>query len=418
MLQPQGRFLICSDSLSAIQSLQSFKCDDLLVLRTQELFHTPLSSEYEIGVVWIPGHVGIPGNEAVDAAARAGALNGSQSRGHGKHGALPPCPPSAFMSLMSLGRVFHKRESKIVYDDEYNDVLCVGERPEDFTETVLLPVPKKNDAKKCNEFRTTSLISHSAKILLRILNLRLHSKMEEQLEEEQFGLRKGKDTRDAIGLLQTISERYLEKNTKMCIVFVDLKKTFYRDLVKNCFQNMGEVIIGGRRMKCIRFADDMALLAEEEMILRDILVELNDSCEQYGMKINANKTKTMVIGRKIKKYVILRRFINVFGYLTSEWDEGDNAGEMSPGSSTESYPGFAHIGLRENPGKNLNQVDGIGDSDMVFGEMRPRIRHRLPDILLTIEENLGKSKPGVWTPIRYRLSYASGSVIATADYNA
>ncbi|KAJ4450788.1 hypothetical protein ANN_02218 [Periplaneta americana] len=28
---------------------------------------------------------------------------------------------------------------------------------------------------------------------------------------------------------------------------------------------------------------------------------------------------------------------------------------MSTGSSTESYPTFAHIGLRENPGKNLNQ---------------------------------------------------------------
>ncbi|KAJ4450708.1 hypothetical protein ANN_02137 [Periplaneta americana] len=44
-----------------------------------------------------------------------------------------------------------------------------------------------------------------------------------------------------------------------------------------------------------------ALLAEEEMILSDMLLELNDSCEQYGMKINANKTKTMVIGRKVKK---------------------------------------------------------------------------------------------------------------------
>ncbi|KAJ4425351.1 hypothetical protein ANN_27966, partial [Periplaneta americana] len=34
----------------------------------------------------------------------------------------------------------------------------------------------------------------------------------------------------------------------------------------------------------------------------------------------------------------------------------DNAGEMSPGSNTESYPAFARIGLRDNPGKNLNQV--------------------------------------------------------------
>ncbi|KAJ4441716.1 hypothetical protein ANN_11574 [Periplaneta americana] len=30
---------------------------------------------------------------------------------------------------------------------------------------------------------------------------------------------------------------------------------------------------------------------------------------------------------------------------------------MSPGSNTESYPALAHIGLRENPGKNLNQRD-------------------------------------------------------------
>ncbi|KAJ4440097.1 hypothetical protein ANN_08230 [Periplaneta americana] len=32
---------------------------------------------------------------------------------------------------------------------------------------------------------------------------------------------------------------------------------------------------------------------------------------------------------------------------------------MSPESSTESYPAFAHFGLRENPGKNLNQNSHI-----------------------------------------------------------
>ncbi|KAJ4450889.1 hypothetical protein ANN_02322 [Periplaneta americana] len=41
--------------------------------------------------------------------------------------------------------------------------------------------------------------------------------------------------------------------------------------------NMGGVIVGGRRIKSIRFSDDMALLAEEEMILRDMLLKLNDS---------------------------------------------------------------------------------------------------------------------------------------------
>ncbi|KAJ4449517.1 hypothetical protein ANN_00917 [Periplaneta americana] len=38
----------------------------------------------------------------------------------------------------------------------------------------------------------------------------------------------------------------------------------------------------------------------------------------------------------------------------------------------------------------LFSVDGIGDSDVVFGNMRPSIRYGLPDIRLTDEENLGK----------------------------
>ncbi|KAJ4447653.1 hypothetical protein ANN_09660 [Periplaneta americana] len=41
--------------------------------------------------------------------------------------------------------------------------------------------------------------------------------------------------------------------------------------------------------------------AKEDSILRDMLLELNDSCECHWMKINANKTKTMVVARKIKK---------------------------------------------------------------------------------------------------------------------
>ncbi|KAJ4431152.1 hypothetical protein ANN_19747 [Periplaneta americana] len=40
--------------------------------------------------------------------------------------------------------------------------------------------------------------------------------------------------------------------------------------------------------------------------------------------------------------------------------------------------------------KKLFNVDGIGDSEMVFAEMRPRICHKLPDIRLM----LGKTQPG------------------------
>ncbi|KAJ4432951.1 hypothetical protein ANN_15208 [Periplaneta americana] len=39
----------------------------------------------------------------------------------------------------------------------------------------------------------------------------------------------------------------------------------------------------------------------------------------------------------------------------------------------------------------LFSVDEIGDSEMIFGEMRPRIRHRLPCIHITVGKNLGKN---------------------------
>ncbi|KAJ4447195.1 hypothetical protein ANN_09197 [Periplaneta americana] len=43
----------------------------------------------------------------------------------------------------------------------------------------------------------------------------------------------------------------------------------------------------------------------------------------------------------------------------------------------------------------LFSVDEIGDSEMIFGEMRPRIRQRLPCIHITVGENLGKN-PTRW----------------------
>ncbi|KAJ4432774.1 hypothetical protein ANN_21413 [Periplaneta americana] len=82
----------------------------------------------------------------------------------------------------------------------------------------------------------------------------------------------------------------------------DLRRCWDYIVAEGCHfeHNMGGVTLEGKIMQYIRSADDMALSAEE-MILRDMLLELNDSCEQYGMKINVNKTKTMVVGRKIKK---------------------------------------------------------------------------------------------------------------------
>ena len=67
------------------------------------------------------------------------------------------------------------------------------------------------------------------------------------------------------------------------------------------FPEHGGINIGGRRIKCIRFADDMTLLVEDKRMLKNMLMELNDMCEDYGMKININKTKGNCYRKKARE---------------------------------------------------------------------------------------------------------------------
>ena len=85
-----------------------------------------------------------------------------------------------------------------------------------------------------------------------------------------------------------------------CPLSPTLFNIYLKDLMKNCFLITGGVNVVERRIKCLRFADDMALLAEDERMLKNMLMELNDRCEDYGMK-SINKMKAMVTGRKPKK---------------------------------------------------------------------------------------------------------------------
>ena len=90
-----------------------------------------------------------------------------------------------------------------------------GDWPKDILDVTMIALPKKNQAKKCSDLRTIILISDTGKIVARLLSKRLESKIEEVIEEDQLGFRKGKGTRDAIGLMRIISERVLDVN-KIC----------------------------------------------------------------------------------------------------------------------------------------------------------------------------------------------------------
>ena len=49
--------------------------------------------------------------------------------------------------------------------------------PQDWKRSVFIPVPKKGNAKECSNYRTTAVISHASKVMLKILQARLQQYM-------------------------------------------------------------------------------------------------------------------------------------------------------------------------------------------------------------------------------------------------
>ena len=92
--------------------------------------------------------------------------------------------------------------------------------------SVLIPIPKKGNAKECSNYRTIALISHASKVMLKILQARLQEYVNHELTDIQAGFRKGRGTRDQIVKICWIIEkaREFQKNIHFC--FIDYAKAF------------------------------------------------------------------------------------------------------------------------------------------------------------------------------------------------
>ena len=73
---------------------------------------------------------------------------------------------------------------------------------------------------------TTALISHTTKILLKIILNRLQKKISEELPEEQAGIQKDQGIADLICALQIMIEKLTETKETAFITFIDYSKAF------------------------------------------------------------------------------------------------------------------------------------------------------------------------------------------------
>ena len=89
----------------------------------------------------------------------------------------------------------------------YQQIWKTQQWPENWKRPVFIPIPRKGNGKECSNYHTIALISHTGKVMLKILQARLQQYMNYELRDVQAGFRKGRGTRDQIANICWIIEK-------------------------------------------------------------------------------------------------------------------------------------------------------------------------------------------------------------------
>ena len=106
--------------------------------------------------------------------------------------------------------------------------------PQDWKRSVFIPIPKKGNAKECSNYRTIALISHTSKVMLKILQARLQQYMNHELPDVQGGFRKGRGTRDQIANICWIIEKGREFQKTSTSALLTMPKPLTVWITINC----------------------------------------------------------------------------------------------------------------------------------------------------------------------------------------
>ena len=108
----------------------------------------------------------------------------------------------------------------------FNDCLDKGEIPQAWKNADVIILHKKGDKEDIKNYRPISLLSHTYKLLTRIITNRVTRRLDEFQPVEQAGFRGGYNTIDHIHTLRQIIEKSLEYNQQVFLAFIDFEKAF------------------------------------------------------------------------------------------------------------------------------------------------------------------------------------------------
>ena len=106
--------------------------------------------------------------------------------------------------------------------------------PQDWKRSVFIPIPKKGNAKECSNYRTIALISHTRKVMLKILQARLQQYVNHLLPDVQAVFEKAEEPEIKLPTI-TGSSKKQEKSRKTSIsVLLTVPKPLTVWITINC----------------------------------------------------------------------------------------------------------------------------------------------------------------------------------------
>uniref|UniRef100_A0A8D8T8A4 Craniofacial development protein 2 n=1 Tax=Cacopsylla melanoneura TaxID=428564 RepID=A0A8D8T8A4_9HEMI len=110
----------------------------------------------------------------------------------------------------------------------FNFIHRTGKIPKEWLKSEFITLPKKSNAKTCEDHRTISLMSHLLKTFLKIIHRRIYKICEEQISPNQFGFLNAVGTREALFSVQVLVQRCRDVNCNFFVCLIDYKKAFDR----------------------------------------------------------------------------------------------------------------------------------------------------------------------------------------------
>ena len=107
--------------------------------------------------------------------------------------------------------------------------------PQDWKMSDFIPIPKKGNTKEYSNYCKIALISHSSKVMLKILQARLQQYVNHDVLDVQTDFRKGRGTRDQTVNIHWIVEKARELQKNIYFWFIDYAKAF--DCVDHKLEN-------------------------------------------------------------------------------------------------------------------------------------------------------------------------------------